>query len=198
MRFVPAWAVHSIYSPQFIEDNRLRSMCRLILQGAESTNMSVAFTREESAETAAETHLPDRPVSPHPNLVTAAGLKALEEAMAEARAAYDNAQGIEDVNERRRAAAPAFRDVRYFGERLRSAQVVPPPASNSVAAFGSCVIFLRDDGRRQDFRIVGEDEADPRTGSISYVSPMARALVGKAVGDIVVVGGREIEIIAIA
>ena len=39
--------------------------------------MSVAFTREESAETAAEVELPDRPISPHPNLVTALGLEAL-------------------------------------------------------------------------------------------------------------------------
>ena len=39
--------------------------------------MSVAFTREESAETAAEVELPDRPISPHPNLVTASGLEAL-------------------------------------------------------------------------------------------------------------------------
>jgi len=74
--------------------------------------MSVAFTREESAETAAEVGLPDRPVSPHPNLVTASGLKALTKAMSDARSAYDAAQQIEDVNERRRAAAPAFRDIR--------------------------------------------------------------------------------------
>ena len=159
--------------------------------------MSVAFTREESAETAAEVHLPDRPVSPHPNLVTAPGLKALEEAMAQARATYDNAQKIEDVNERRRTAAPAFRDIKYFGERLRSARVVPPPASNGVAAFGSRVTFSRDDGRRQVFRIVGEDEADPQNGSIFYVSPIAREVVGKAAGDVVVVGGHEIEIVAV-
>ena len=53
--------------------------------------MSVAFTKEESAETAAEIQLPDQPISPHPNLVTANGLKALEEAIADARTAYDAA-----------------------------------------------------------------------------------------------------------
>jgi transcription elongation GreA/GreB family factor len=160
--------------------------------------MSVAFTREESAETAAEVALPDRPVSSHPNLVTATGLKALEKAMAEARAAYDFAEGIEDVNERRRAAAPAFRDMRYFAERLRSAQLVPPPTAGDLVAFGNRATFERDDGRRQTFRIVGEDEADPRNGSISYVSPAARALMGKAVGDVAVLGDGEIEILAIA
>ena len=57
--------------------------------------MSVAFVKEESAETASETLLPDRPVSPHPNLVTEAGLKALEMQLQEARAAYDAAGAIE-------------------------------------------------------------------------------------------------------
>ena len=160
--------------------------------------MSVAFTREESAETAAEVERPDRPISPHPNLVTPFGLKALDKAMAEGRAAYDVARQIEDVNERRRATAAASRDVRYFADRLRSAQVIPPPAVVDVVAFGHRVTFRRDDGRRQDFRIVGEDEADPQKGSISYVSPVARALIGKSIGDVVAVGGHEIEVLAIA
>jgi hypothetical protein len=59
--------------------------------------MSVAFTREESAETAAEVELPDRPISAHPNLVTESGLVALANAMAEWRAAYNAAQQIEDA-----------------------------------------------------------------------------------------------------
>ena len=67
--------------------------------------MSVAFTREESAETAAEVELPDRPISPHANLVTAAGLEALANAMAKHRAAYNAAHQIEDATERRRTVA---------------------------------------------------------------------------------------------
>ena len=59
--------------------------------------MSVAFTREESAETAAKVELPDQPISPHPNLVTASGLEALANATAEWRAAYNAAQQIEDA-----------------------------------------------------------------------------------------------------
>ena len=73
------------------------------------------------------TQLPDRPVSPHPNLVTEAGLKALELQLREAREAFEAAQRIEDVNERRRQAAVPLRDVRYFAERLRTAQLVPAP-----------------------------------------------------------------------
>lgn len=160
--------------------------------------MSVAFTKEDSAETASETLLPDRPVSPHPNLVTEAGLKALESQLHQAREAYETAQKIEDVNERRRQAATPLRDVRYFAARVRTAQLVANPASTECVVFGSTVTFRRDDGRVQKYHIVGEDEADPKAGSISFVSPVARLLIGKAVGDIVGTSGQELEIIAIA
>ena len=159
--------------------------------------MSVAFTKEESAETASETLLPDRPISPHPNLVTEGGLKALQSQLQVARDSYEAAQSIEDVNERRRQSAIPLRDIRYFAERVRTAQVVPPPSSNDTVVFGSTVTFCRDDGRVQKFRIVGEDEADPKAGSISYVSPIARSLMGKAVGDVGRSGSQEIEITVI-
>ena len=77
---------------------------------------------------------------------------------------------------------------------MRTAQLIAPPASNDVVAFGSTVTFNRDDGRVQTYRIVGEDEADPKAGSISHVSPVARLLMGKSVGDAVTVGGQELEI----
>jgi transcription elongation GreA/GreB family factor len=160
--------------------------------------LSVAFTKEDSAETASETLLPDRPVSPHPNLVTAAGLKALELQLHQARAAYATSQKIEDVNERRRHAAIPMRDARYFAQRVRTAQVVPAPASIETVAFGSAVTFRRHDGRVQTYRIVGEDEADPKAGSISFVAPVARMLLGKAVGDVVGSDDQELEIISIS
>ena len=160
--------------------------------------MSVAFTKEDSAETASETLLPDRPVSPHPNLVTEAGLKALELQLRQAREAYQTAQTIEDVNERRRQAANPLRDVRYFAARVRTAQVITDPTSTDTVAFGSTVTFKRDDGRVQKYRIVGEDEADPKSGSISFLSPVARLLMGKAVGDVVGTSDQELEIISIS
>jgi transcription elongation GreA/GreB family factor len=160
--------------------------------------LSVAFTKEESAETAAETLLPDRTISPHPNLVTEAGLKALEHRFQQAREAYEAAQRIEDVNDRRREAAIPLRDIRYFSERVRTAQVVPDPTSTDVVAFGSTVTFNRNDGRVQKYRIVGEDEADPKAGSISFASPVARSLMGKGVGDVAGSGNQELEIVAIA
>ena len=85
--------------------------------------MSVAFTKEDSAETASETLLPDRPISPHPNLVTEAGLKALEFQLHQAREAFETAQKIEDVNERRRQAATlAERERARSARRMKNLQ----------------------------------------------------------------------------
>ncbi len=156
--------------------------------------MSVAFTKEESSETASETLLPDRPISPHPNLVTETGLKALEAQLQQAREAYEAANTVEDINEKRRQQAGPLRDTRYLVARIRTAQVVPASLSNHAVAFGSTVTISRDDGRVQTYRIVGEDEADPKAGSISFVSPVAVRLMGKSVGDVVEVSGQEIEI----
>lgn len=160
--------------------------------------MAVAFTKEESFETASETLLPDRPISLHPNLVTEAGLKALELQLQEARAAYEATRSIDDVNERRRQGANPMRDARYLAARLHTAQLVAEPTSSDVVAFGSTVTFSRGDGRVQKYRIVGEDEADPKAGSISHVSPIAALLMGKAVGDAIEISGQEIEITAIS
>jgi len=157
--------------------------------------MSVAFTKEGDLEaTAAD--LPDRPISPHPNLVTAEGLKALDEALAAARAAYTAAQAKGDVQADRTAMARATRDLRYYGARRATAQLVEPTPGDK-AVFGRRVSIEREDGRRHTFRIVGEDEADPAKGSVSYVSPLARALMGKGVGDVAVVAGAEVEIVGL-
>ena len=130
--------------------------------------MSVAFTKEDSAETASETLLPDRPVSPHPNLVTEAGLKALEFQLDQAREAYETAQKIEDVNERRRQAAIPLRDARYFAARVRTAQVITKPASTDTVAFGSTVTFRRDDGRVQKYSYRGRGRSRPQ-GRLDFV-----------------------------
>ncbi len=157
--------------------------------------MSVAFTREEDAEAAAA-DLPDRPISPHPNLVTPEGLAALESLLNEARASYTAAQAGGQVHADRTAMARATRELRYYGARRASAQVLdrPPAEAADAVVFGATVSFEREDGRRQTFRIVGEDEADPARGSVSYVSPLAQALLGKQVGDVATVAGGEVEI----
>jgi transcription elongation GreA/GreB family factor len=158
--------------------------------------MSVAFTKDEDFEAAAA-NLPDRPISSHPNLVTPEGLAQLETAFAEAKAAYTAAQTSGLINEDRTAMARATRDLRYYTARLGSAQRIDPVTSPQRVVFGCTVTIERDDGREQTFRIVGEDEADPNQGSVSYVSPLARALLGKEVGDEIQLSGAGIEITAI-
>lgn len=158
--------------------------------------MSVAFTKEEDSEAAAA-NLPDRPISPHPNLVTRAGLEQLDAALAEARAAYTAAQSAGGINADRTAMARATRDLRYYAARRGSAQLTEPEADPEVAVFGRSVTFEREDGRRQTFRIVGEDEADPAKGRVSYLSPLAQALMGKSIGDLATVAGAEVEIVAV-
>jgi transcription elongation GreA/GreB family factor len=157
--------------------------------------MAVAFTREEDYESRAA-DLPDRPVSSHPNLVTASGLAVIDAELASARAAYAAAQAQGGVSADRTAMARATRDLRYWSARRASAQLTEPAAGDTVQ-FGHTVEIERQDGRRQLYRIVGEDEADPAKGSISYVSPLARALFGKPVGEVVLINGAEVEVVAV-
>ena len=158
--------------------------------------MSVAFTKEGDAEaTAAD--LPDRPISPHPNLVTPQGMAAIEAALADARAAYAAAQHAGGIEADRTAMARATRDLRYYAARRANAQLIETSDETDTVRFGGDVTIDREDGRRQTFRIVGEDEADPAHGSVSHVSPLARALMGKHVGDTAMLAGAEVEIVAV-
>ncbi|WP_334163556.1 transcription elongation factor GreA [Phenylobacterium sp.] len=158
--------------------------------------MAVAFTKEEDYEAQAA-DLPDRPVSAHANLVTASGLAAIEAELTAARAAYAAAQAEGGISADRTAMARATRDLRYWSSRRASAQLTEPEPEPGKAQFGRTVEIEREDGRTQRFRIVGEDEADPAKGSVSYVSPLARALLGRVVGDVAEVNGAEVEIIAV-
>ena len=159
--------------------------------------MSVAFTREEDIEAAAA-HLPDRPISPHTNFVTPQGLAALDAALTSARTAYKAAQSLGEVQADRSAMAQATRDLRYYAARRASAQMIESVPGSTTLHFGGSVTFDREDGRRQTFRIVGEDEANAAEGSVSYVSPLARALLGKGVGETAIVAGGEVQVIAVA
>ena len=151
--------------------------------------MSRAFVKD--SDTIDE--LPERPVSPHPNYVTARGLALIEAELARLHADYAAAQASADRN----ALATAARDLNYWQQRRAGAQLIPPPPDNETVHFGSTVTIRRDDGREQTWRIVGEDEADPAHGTLSYVSPVARALAGHKVGDIVRAGNSDAEIAAI-
>ncbi len=154
--------------------------------------MSRAFVKEADGDDFTE-DLPERPVSSQPNFVTARGLRLIEEELERVRKELAQAQAASD----RAHQARHSRDLRYWTARRASAQLIAPPDSNETVAFGCLVTLERDDARRQTFRIVGEDEADPSQGRISWFSPMARALSGRTVGDVATVANGEVEIIAI-
>jgi transcription elongation GreA/GreB family factor len=153
--------------------------------------MSRAFTREEDNETVAG--IGERPVSPHRNLVTRRGLAQIEAELERLR----NELGKSELQENRERLAMVARDLRYWTARRENAELVVPDAESDVVRFGMGVTLEGESGSRVHWRIVGEDEADPATGSISHVSPMAQALFGKAVGDLVTVNGKEWEIVAL-
>jgi transcription elongation GreA/GreB family factor len=151
--------------------------------------MSRAFVKEDDD---AVEDVADRPISTAPNLVTAEGLAAIEAEVARLDKALADAG--EDRSERTRIT----RDLRYWTSRRSTAQLVAKPAACSVVRFGCAVTVARDDGIMQTFRVVGEDEAAPENGTISHVSPLARALLGKEVGDSVCVAAHDFEITKIA
>jgi len=153
--------------------------------------MSRAFVKNQ--EDSAAEDLPDRAISPHPNLVTAHGLVLIEAEIA--RLEHEQAAAI--TAQDRSAIARTSRDLRYWTARRASAEIIPPPSGTTEVRFGSVVTIAREGGRTQTFRIVGEDEANPVQGTLSHISPLARALFGREVGDVIKVGHVETEVVKI-
>jgi len=153
--------------------------------------VSRAFTKETDGQELDE--LPERIVSTHRNLVTARGLAQIENKLRALRLGASDARARGD----RAELARLERDLRYWAQRLGSAELVPSPEDTQTVRFGSQVTVLDDQGHERRYLIVGEDEAEPRDGFISYVSPLAQSLIGCVVGDAVSISGHEFEIVAI-
>jgi transcription elongation GreA/GreB family factor len=153
--------------------------------------MSRAFVKEDDGGQGEP--LAELQVSPHRNLVTAEGLAQIEANVERLRAALTEARAAADRAEQQRIQ----RDLRYWSARQGSAELVPPAAGAERARFGSTVQLQRADGGLMTYRIVGEDEADPAAGRVSYVSPIGRALIGKGVGDEVALRDGAAEITAL-
>ena len=163
--------------------------------------MSRAFVKEDDANTSGE-ELPERPQSPHPNYVTPAGLAKLQAQLAELQAQRQEQMAHPEGILAEEHLKPLERDIRYFQERIERAIVIDLAAQpRDKVAFGAVVTTVDDDDEKRKFAIVGEDEADPAAGKISWVSPLAAALVGASVGDTVIwkrpAGDRNLEITAI-
>jgi len=154
--------------------------------------MSKAFTKEADGVDVYD-DLPDRPISPY-NLVTKHGLELIEAELAHLHEEHAAAHDADD----KPLLAKINRDLRYWTSRRATAQVIEPPRDAAEVHFGSSVTIEREDGRRQTYLIVGEDEADPAHGTLSYVSPVAQALMGKPVGETVQAGAGEATIVEIS
>jgi transcription elongation GreA/GreB family factor len=153
--------------------------------------MSRAFVKETDGAEGEE--LPELKVSAHRNLVTTAGLRQIEATVEGLQADLSAARAAED----RAGIARIQRDLRYWTERQRTAELVPSLPATGKARFGSTVALAKSNETRVEYQIVGEDEADPANGKISYVSPIARKLLGAAEGDAVALADGEAEIVGI-
>jgi len=145
--------------------------------------MNRAFVKEPDEGAPAE-GLPERQISEHPNYVTPAGLKQLEEEVGRLEAR--RLELLEQDDDPADELAYVDRDLRYFTARLESAIPVDMGRQpRRKVAFGAAVTVSHPGGKRQTFTIVGEDEADLREGKISYVSPLAEALIDARAGKTV-------------
>lgn len=153
--------------------------------------VSRAFVKEGDGADGEE--LPELKLSPHRNLVTPEGLAQIESQVERLQTEWAAARTAQD----RADLARVQRDLRYWNARRGSAEVVAAARATGKVRFGSAVELEKADGVRIAYRIVGEDEADPGRGKISYVSPIARALIGKAEGVVVALPGGEATITAI-
>jgi len=163
--------------------------------------MSRAFVREPDGDQVGDDQ-PEIPVSPHPNYVTPAGFAALERALQQRRGRRGelrDADGVADKSE----LAQLAREIRYYEARRASAILIPSARQpRARVGFGALVEFEDESGARLRYRIVGEDEAAPERGSISHVSPLARAAIGAECGDVLTwarpSGDLELEVVAIS
>jgi transcription elongation GreA/GreB family factor len=153
--------------------------------------MSRAFVRESDQPEP----VPERLVSTHPNFVTPAGLEQIETRIRELEAARaSEEERTADPEEGARIA----RDLRYWNQRRGSARLIEAAPQPEVVRFGVKVTLRFEDAREQTFQLVGEDEADPARGLVSWVSPLATALIGRRAGDDVSALGSRATIVRLA
>ncbi len=150
--------------------------------------MSVAFRRDGDDE-----HLEPKfevPIPPGPNLVTPRGLAQIESKVRELEARIPSLAEEQDLT-------AARRQLRYWRNRQATARLMPG-ADGTCVAFG-CTVTLRLNGQERRITIVGDDEADPTAGLLSFSAPLCRAMMDAEVGEVLDFGGRPeaLEIVAI-
>ncbi|WP_077046030.1 GreA/GreB family elongation factor [Pseudomonas sp. KK4] len=161
--------------------------------------MSRAFVNEDNAAAQADQPV-ERQVSAQPNYVTPAGLAQLQAKVSGLQQLHSEQSARGEQADKQRLA-DLERDLRYFNQRLQSAQVVTAPSSTHKVQIGSRVTFADEQDNQQTVQLVGEDQADASAGLINWGSPLGRALLGAQLGDEVLwqrpAGDQLIEIIRV-
>lgn len=160
--------------------------------------MSRAFIKEPEGDQAG-TDQPERPHSIHPNYITMGGLVRLKEKLAAMTARRQVLDAAQDNLGARSELQSLQADIRYLAHRIEVAIPVDTRRQGTDAIrFGATVQLLDDTGAAHRFTIVGEDEADVAQNRISWVSPLASALLNRRVGDLITwrrpAGDMELEI----
>lgn len=163
--------------------------------------MSRGFVKEDDLEHAG-TDVPERPISAHPNYVTANGYALLQAESQKLDLARRALEANKDEPYSLDKLAIINRDLRYISARLESAIVTKPDMIASQVLFGATVTVEDDEGKQHTYEIVGEDEADIKANKVSWTSPLAKALIGQKIGESVVwqrpAGNANLEIIKIS
>ena len=145
--------------------------------------MSRAFVKENDLEHAG-IDIPERPLSDEPNYVTPNGLKLLNEKIDALELERESLKKKNDDPILKQKIAVIERDMRYYAARIESAILAAPKdEDHGTVLFGAKVTVKNEDGMSSTFEIVGEDEADIHQGKVSYLSPLAEALIGSKVSD---------------
>ena len=148
--------------------------------------MSRAFVKENDLEHAG-IDIPERPLSDEPNYVTPRGLGLLNQTIDDLEKERETLIAKKDDSMVKQKIAVIERDMRYFAARIESAILTNPQEEEpSHVLFGAKVTVEDEEGKFLTFEIVGEDEANIHEGRVSYLSPLASALLGAGVGDEVV------------
>jgi transcription elongation factor GreB len=161
--------------------------------------MSRAFVKD--AEESVGDRLPDIPLSEHPNYVTPRGLAQLRARLIALREHRDALRAAADTLPQQSELAALERELRWLNARVGSAiEVDLSQQPRDRVAFGALVTVDSEEGEAR-YRIVGEDEADVEHGLVSYVSPLAVALLAARIGEEVVwqrpAGNLTVEVVGI-
>ncbi|MDA0941806.1 MAG: GreA/GreB family elongation factor [Proteobacteria bacterium] len=148
--------------------------------------MSRAFVKENDLEHAG-IDIPERPISKEPNYVTQNGYDELKKSFEALEKEIKNLKQLEDSPENKQKKMKLERDLRYFLSRIESSILVESTnQARDKVLFGAWVKLTDENNKEYLFQIVGEDEADIKKHKLSYVSPLAKSLLGGMIGDEIV------------